>query len=294
MKNDKLLFRHVTEYSLPDFDPNALVYHYTSPLGLKSILEHRELWASDYAFLNDKSENHYLYEVLQAVLVQERLRNKLEPLFLQKVEALISQKTQIATRPYYRYICSLSSQPDCLELWNYYTKTASGAGYNIGFSCHALAQAISRSDTAEAKCASVLYDFEKQRHALEIALIGYNEDFAAATLDEERETVFTEFTESLETLSAFLKHPGFAGENEVRICITHKASPSLPRKVNYRESNGIFIPFVPICFPMDAVKSVGLSPIRQEALSSNGIASMLLDLGYSNVSVEPSKIPLRN
>ena len=68
----------------------------------------------------------------------------------------------------------------------------------------------------------------------------------------------------------------------------------IPRKACYREVNGIFVPYTTVKFSETAVKGIGISPVNQKSLSEIGISSMLLDFGYTNVSVQVSKIPLRN
>ena len=45
-----LLFRHITQYFLPQPDEDALIYHYTSPSGLKSILQKLLLLRINFLF----------------------------------------------------------------------------------------------------------------------------------------------------------------------------------------------------------------------------------------------------
>ena len=40
------------------------IYHYTSADGLRSIIQSRKLWFSSAKFLNDYSENNYIFTLL--------------------------------------------------------------------------------------------------------------------------------------------------------------------------------------------------------------------------------------
>lgn len=292
--SNSLLFRHITKYFLPQMDEEALIYHYTSPTGLKSILENRELWASDFAFLNDKSENRYLYEILKSTIEDKRLSSKLDLEFLNKLNKIVDRRMDEIPNNYYRYICSFSSNRDSLSLWNYYTKTATGTGYNIGFEWKTLVENFKLTEEQEIKCGKVVYDRDKQVHILEMMVIGYNCDFTTASSEKDRIQVLSELKSCLDILSAYIKHPAFMNEEEVRFCITQKIVSAMPRKAKYRESNGIMIPFLPINFLSDSVKSVSISPANVKGISEYGLSGMLMDLGYSGVSVKPSEIPLRN
>ncbi|MDY4662108.1 MAG: DUF2971 domain-containing protein [Pseudoflavonifractor capillosus] len=292
--SNSLLFRHITKYFLPQIDEGALIYHYTSPLGLKSILEHRELWASDFAFLNDKSENRYLYDILKLTIEDKRLSSKIDSEFLIELNKILNHRMDEIPNNYYRYICSFSSNRDSLSLWNYYTKTATGTGYNIGFKWKNLIENFELTEEQEIKCGKVVYDRNEQVRILEMMVIGYNCDFATASSEEDRIRVLSELKSCLDILSAYIKHPAFMNEEEVRVCITQKITSAMPRKAKYRESNGIMIPFLSINFLSDAVKSISISPTSVKEISEYGLSGMLMDLGYSGVSVKASEIPLRN
>lgn len=289
-----LLFRHITQYFLPQLDEDALIYHYTSPSGLKSILQNKTLWVSDFAFLNDKSENRYLYEVLGKTLKKPKPSLKLNADFLCELTTILNHRTNNIPYNYYRYICSFSSNPDSLSLWNYYTKTATGAGYNIGFDLKLLLSNISPSPEKELKCSKVLYEPTEQIDLLEKAVVGYNSAYESAPTAEEKCQVLSELKSCLDILSAYIKHPAFINEEEVRICITQKRDASIPRDADYREANGIMVPYLSLNFPTDAVKCINVSPTNEKELSIHGISSMLMDFGYSAANVRPSEIPLRN
>ena len=294
MKNNfqsDLLYRHVTNYFLPQINDKTLVYHYTSPTGLKNILNTKELWASDFLFLNDESEILYLYEILKSVIKNYKVEQNLDKNFIREVNTILDAPLEHALHGDYTYICSLSLNSDSLPLWNYYTKTATGIGYNICFDWGTL---LEKFDSSQMKCGKVIYNQDEQIHLLELATIGYNSTYMTASSETEKMQAIFGLKDALNILSLYLKHPGFANEEEVRICIIQKRDPMIPRKACYREVNGIFVPYTTVKFSETAVKGIGISPVNQKSLSEIGISSMLLDFGYTNVSVQVSKIPLRN
>lgn len=234
-----------------------------------------------------------MYEVLESVIQNKRVKQKLNSAFLSEINEMQNFHIDESANNYCRYICSFSLNPDSLSLWNYYTKTVSGTGYNIGFSWKSLIEKINVLNEFETIHGKVLYEKEEQTHILEYALIGYNSAYISATSDTERVQVLDQLRRCFNILSVYLKHPAFADEEEVRICITPKTNPTIPRKANYRESNGIFVPYITVHFFVDAVKRITISPINQKELSINGISNMILDLGYTDVSIQISEIPLR-
>lgn len=97
MKNNfqsDLLYRHVTNYFLPQINDKTLVYHYTSPTGLKNILNTKELWASDFLFLNDESEILYLYEILKSVIKNYKVEQNLDKNFIREVNTILMSAEQ--------------------------------------------------------------------------------------------------------------------------------------------------------------------------------------------------------
>ena len=63
-------FRPGVEDSVKDVD--GLMFHYTSPGGLLSILENNEVFFTDIRFLNDKSEDIYLVKLILDILDKNR------------------------------------------------------------------------------------------------------------------------------------------------------------------------------------------------------------------------------
>lgn len=57
---------HIGQFASP---PEDLLYHYTDITGLKGIIEHDELWATHYGFVNDLTEFVYTQNVLHSDII---------------------------------------------------------------------------------------------------------------------------------------------------------------------------------------------------------------------------------
>lgn len=132
------IFQKSMEYveDVPDGD---IIYHYTSPEGLKGITKDECLWATDINYLNDNSELRYIYQLAEKITNENKeiwSKNFCESLLnqcLQKAKRydvsnrlLFAYKTDV-------YVISFSLDDDNLNMWKYYSKTADTVGYNIGF-----------------------------------------------------------------------------------------------------------------------------------------------------------------
>lgn len=106
--------------------PKETLFHYTSFLGLKGILESRCIWLTDYKYLNDSSEiEHGKYLILQCI---DKHLNKVNPKLNNFLKVFISD---IVARGYKTFIISYCSSGDYLPAWRYYSDN--GAGFSIGF-----------------------------------------------------------------------------------------------------------------------------------------------------------------
>ncbi|MFL0196959.1 DUF2971 domain-containing protein [Clostridium sp. WILCCON 0269] len=126
------------------------VYHYTSPNGLKSIIESKSIFISDYRFLNDITEiqyfinivldeleksptykNTYFYTIIKSHLNNNFIDQFKMPIIYYNNDLKKTRVHNIDKCSY--YIFSTSLKPDSLSMWNYYSKVPSNEGYNLKF-----------------------------------------------------------------------------------------------------------------------------------------------------------------
>lgn len=295
---DKLLLKKVIEPELEQREMPEEIYHYTSPVGLKGILENHSLWFTHYRFLNDKSEKKYTYKLLEECLLM--YKEKLDDGFFAQImrglhhniihHSKVDWFNDIYQVPEY-YIASFACNGDSLSLWNYYTKNANKTGYNIRFTLKELTQSLQKGNYDVRK---IIYDRREQEDKIARLLLGFSEAW-----DEQRGMVFLAilvalFWEMIDEASLAFKSPAFQDECEIRI--VYKANEKHKVAERFREMNGIFVPYFDDEFEKKSVKGITISPTQQDELAVEGIGRLLEHYGYDNVEkqeVKVSEVPLR-
>ena len=103
---------------------------------------------------------------------------------------------------------------------------------------------------------------------------------------------------ALGPLTARLKSPAFAEEHEWRVIIIRFTFDSGPdSQVRFRVApNGIVVPYLPLKFKkggLKGVREVRHGPMVNPALGVRSVGALLNHLGYRDVKVTGSGIPLR-
>ena len=85
------------------------IYHYTSSIGLISILKGKILWATHFNYLNDKSEYQHAKEVILKVI------EELKDINVLKHKEVIKVVLQQIYSNYDIYTCSFSKKTKSIE-----------------------------------------------------------------------------------------------------------------------------------------------------------------------------------
>lgn len=135
MWDDDLRKLHNSWKDIPIEHTSQPIYHYTSKIGLSSILRNRQLWANDIYKQNDESEGIYVLGILEKNIdcfgIQEAYKNAILKQ-ITKVE-LAWNDGNYEFQKHRSFIISFSTAADELTMWNYYTKNEDSVGYNIAF-----------------------------------------------------------------------------------------------------------------------------------------------------------------
>ena len=139
---DNLLKKIPKVRKILDDGSEEVIYHYTKPEKLLSLLESGTLRFSNALYLNDKDEVTYSYKLI-VELIDER--SDLNPVLFDRIrEHFFGKYTNIINGDdnfnykYEYYTVSFSTESDNLTLWNNYAKGQSYTGYNVGFCKNAL------------------------------------------------------------------------------------------------------------------------------------------------------------
>ena len=156
-----------------------------------------------------------------------------------------------------------------------------------------LVNALLSLDDFDLSTGKIVYKPDEQQSILRTVISSYNDKFKNESGKEAQNIILNELEDCLYYLAAFIKHPAFFAEEEVRIVLSTPYKAGQKRNAKYYEKSGIMVPFIPVSFDKSAIKAIGVSPVRQSSLIFDGLSSMLTDLDYC-ATLLPSHIPFRD
>lgn len=273
--------------------PDSL-YHYTDVSGFHRILESRELWASNAAYLNDRTELLHTLLLLKELLAGDpgdespqgkgtaAMRHVLEN-FYQYMDV---------------YVACFCETRDLLSQWRAY---GSGAGYAIEFSGPTLASWC----FGRVAIQPAVYDATEQRRLLRDLLDRWRDLFShQSDWGPEPETsriIQLMFAETLSHLAISFKNTSFSEEREWRFAYRRSAivpDDGLNFELRFRTRNGMLLPYVGIPVlsgeeAQKALKGVLVGPTLYPEQAGYAAMRLLGHLGHVEVPVSSSDIPLR-
>lgn len=300
------------EDHIPHDDCN--IFHYTSPQGLSGIISKHELWFSDRAYMNDKSEG--MYTIQLCIDEVEKLGFTNPTLKKHFIEECNKQRIDPQVDHFYPFLCSFSLDGDSLCLWNYYTKGAGIKGYNLHFRSNELLKALEpetypdREDHTKPIGGKVIYKRDAQIQIIKSIVRKFDE------LSKERDNNrYDQMTASLlldriRMIGMFFKDECFAIENEYRIVFSVFLEAdcklvSVGNKQLFRENNGVFIPYIAVKFKKACLAGITISPTMEEEQTRQSVKRLATNVCrdddpadvYSglleNGAIKTSRIPVR-
>lgn len=292
------LLCHIEKEMIGNYKPQRCpeLYHYTSPSGLKGILDSGKIWFTDADYLNDYSEGKYIIDILKFVIEEWRKDNPDES----ELGGFLDSIEQIHTEGVFRhedktaelgkakvFLCCFSENQDSLPMWNYYVKNQKYQGYNMRF----CSGELSNIDDHEIKLVRVIYDKNQQTNILYSKLEILKKHFHKS--EEERNDVKYLFKRELMNLKYVFKNPCFAHEQEIRAMINVSQSEIDENLVvKYRlNENGIFVPYVEIAYPTECTE-IMIAPLMNYKTAENSLKSYASKF-ITEVKIGHSKCPVR-
>ena len=265
---------------IPNVDDNDIVYHYTSPEGLMGITASQSLWATDMNYLNDSSEQRHIFCLAKSLVGDNKDKwnagfcESLLNQCIQKIEKYDIKNRLLFVDKTDAYVVSFSLDPDNLNMWKYYTKTANSIGYNIGFRKKEL---VSISELEYWTYGKVIYSEIEQKTILSDTLLKFEELYASQPDSFGKAQVFQILMATLNNLAVFFKHPAFSDEQEFRLIIYNhqRLNKKDSIEIKYRVKDGIFVPYTLLSFLPEAVKSIGISPSEKQQMAEYSVERML-------------------
>lgn len=288
---------------------NGTVYHYTSAEGIAGIIDNHEIWMSNTAFMNDKTELRMLRDN-PTILNENDFTNE----YVKTAWSSVSEQRYFDKN---YYMASFSMAKDLLEQWRAY------GCFCIGFDAKKL---LTRKGVSFYRCLYTAQDIKKW--------ILKKEKIKGHDKLENDEKAFLAFN-VLYIAAMKYKNEHFKNEKEVRLITTsshnwfYQNSPEmyendLPIHVRRHAKNEYPIPYVKLFLEEEGkddrnkvkekememkarklkdeprkqrkplpITEVIIGPVEYQKEAKAACEILLADRGYKNVKVSVSNIPYR-
>lgn len=238
------------------------VYHYTDAAGLFGMLKSGRIWATDFRFLNDRTELLHLAGHAHAI-IDSKISDPKDDHDLPLCKAI--SKYLRMDNPNNFYVFSMSSEDDDLSQWRGYARE--GKGFTIGISGEAI-NSLSESTDRNFFFSKVEYDHDKQTSLIERALDDMKRQVAkqADLPDADTFALYEEAGRYMDGVisgrSTVSKHKSFSSEREWRL-VAYR--PKAADQALVRVSGQRLVPYIEIDLTAGGsvalpVVSIGIGP----------------------------------
>lgn len=293
-----------------------ILYQYTDINGVQGILEKKELWATDFRYLNDSTEIKYGVNLVQITL-QNIITNGCDKFTKNFITEFLKLGDDFFSLENI-YVACFCEDGDLLSQWRGYANN--GEGYSIGFDSARIIFKIAENVDEKApnmyvsSFLKVIYLEDEQKQIIKDTLKIYT-DFMKENkiniLDDMFKKFVTSFSECISRIICSFKHPAFIEENEWRILsFADKQSTSNVKEkkddiniINFRANKEFLIPYIklkldnvfkcPTAIPIFKIIS---GPSKSQNLKILSIKQFTHKLGYDYLNEDtifPSSIPFR-
>lgn len=240
------------------------LYHYTDANGLIGMLTEGSIWATDYRFLNDKSEIRHTKDLLSE-LISERLRAGSDELSTKLYgEVLRLQRLESENDI---FIFSMSEERDDLSQWRGYARD--GLGFTVGFCARSIYE-TSEPEDAPFGVPRVEYERDRQLDILSRSLDEINAEFhkqaasAGTRVDHLVNRAASWFSWCADSRAASNKHSSFKMEKEWRL-VALVPKPDKDNEIKVRSSGLRLVQYIDLKLgefdgkPLP-IKKIGIGP----------------------------------
>lgn len=296
---------------------NRIVYHYTSPDGLMAILKTPSIRFTDCEYLNDKSEYNHIHIPLEKAFeeVRDKLYDSKLPEMIENYinkeydySEIVTEKVELGLRGMKflnmrHFIFCASIDRDSLNMWNYYVKSGTYQGYNIGLSVNDIVKDLSVKVGSFGKLfyGQVIYKDKEKVEILKKIITKVDADLHDALIQSKYSKDYDLMTQEhygklilyIENHRLFFKDASFSGEKEYRFVLRLPDDDNM--NIGYNMKQGIMTPYCDMSFEKSGIiKRITISPMLETQLAKSGLKRFLKDNGYdSKIDIDNSKIPIR-
>jgi DUF2971 family protein len=303
-KYQAFVYDKVNRLGCLEFDPETILWHYTTGSGLLGIIESGTIHATHVACLNDSTEIRYASKLYRDALIELQEKNAEDAdahLFLNKVLEMTNEDPAIPIHaPSRFFVACFSPQEDDLSQWRAYSDPGGENGYAIGFLARGL---------FNAPYGTVLrVNYDKELHKIvavetaEATLGFYREGIQnkrAETAGQWADEFLMVWQELINRLAPLAKDDCFQAEREFRI--VHELHVTELHQIRFKQKATLLSRYLPLTFPlwmgtrspMLPIAKVMIGPGRQQAITRVSVNSLLTQMGYTNIPVSVSVRPLQ-
>ncbi len=292
---NSISYHKQSDMNIENFTKHKKLFHYTTPQGLKSIIENGCLWMNNTKYMNDASENTYYLDVCSKVIQKMQTINVDE-----NSQYLLNELLKRIRLPvkHHSYITCFSNKDDNLSMWRAY---GNDGGFSIGFDLMRDEKLVTNHDSS---FFDMEYRTSKQKlmlsKSIEHVLHVMYEDKVYVHNNGGRE-IFKIYVDSLykSLLKCFLrlKNPHFKDEHETRLIFNKRKEKNELRK--FRTKGNLFIPYYEKRASIGneetklPIFKITIGPCPNMELVKESLEDFLIANNYLDVIVKPSKIPYR-
>ena len=289
----------------------TLKYHYTSPNAFLSILNGRKVHFTDARYLNDKTEDEIVIELIKICLEKNmgkypRVYKAFGSIYDKKVEGNGSFINNSDYRGMRKFVFCTSTEPDSLVMWNYYVNNGNYQGYNLGFNIEKFLKTFDTEKSDIVDPFFVLYGGVIYREKNQFEVIESEIRKIELLRDKDDEYIMIQLIQFIDRYGLFFKHSKFEHEKEYRIvieiderCLNKNGFKNCfgenNKKIEYEftTKHGLVVPYLNVTFNDDALSRITVSPLTEFAIAKKSVREVFRVNGYENVKVYKSNIPIR-
>lgn len=267
------------------------LYHYTNLAGFRGIVQSKSIWASDFRYMNDKSEFVFGLDILEMIIAEPGTGPAIERNLRNDVLVEIALMRRHRPTSLYVLTASFCKKGNVLSQWRYYGKEN---GVAICFDKEIINKSCSSQDFV---FGPVRYFFHKgdkdgsdttSESWLRDRIDRLNEAISSSSDGSRNEIIFKWIAET----AAFIKHPAFAEEYEWRcVKVIFYPTPFNEFDIKERISGSNIIPYIDINIHktqfnenisvFDAIRSVIIGPTSDPESTLQSVSHVMTRHGCS-------------
>lgn len=296
-----------------DIKTPEVVYHYTSPEAIISILSETNIRFTDCHYMNDMSEYRHLSSILHDVIeklgstiqnkcIFDEINKHKEGAYKYDLEPMVMSDGKLGTPIQKHYIFSTTTDIDSLNMWNYYVKNGNYEGYNIGVNVEKFCTELEKvyKKTATIIYGHIIYDDQVKKDILSKIITEIDSSLTdlKSGIKEDEETCnllnharVEELSLKIEYWRLFFKDNSFRSEAEYRFVVRDVPDKD---KVKFGVKKGIISPYLEIPLVKKSLSSIMIAPIMEKDLAEAGLRCCLNCHEYpGDIIIKNSEIPIR-